>query len=545
MSRTTPAKATLSADAIAHVEQKKKRHREILVALSGLVLGLFVSVLASTVVSTSLPRIIADLGGGQTAYTWVVTSSLLAMAISTPIWGKLADLMNRKMLVQLSLIIFVLGSTLAGFAQEPGALIGFRVIQGLGAGGLMSLVQIVIADIVTPRERGKYMGVIGGVISLATIGGPLIGGLVTDTIGWRANFFIALPFAIFAIITIQRTLHIPAIDRPKPKIDYLGAAFISTGVALLLIWITMARSQFEWNSLTSFLMAGGALLALIIAVIVELNAEEPMIPLDLFLGRTYTLAVVASISVGIAMFGTTLYLSQYMQLARGATPTESGLMTLPLIVGQMLGTIGSGQLISRFGKWKSYMVAGSILSLVALLFMGTLESNTNFLLVSAYMFTLGLGLGLVMQNLVLVVQNDTPARHIGASSSGISFFRTLGGAVGVSVMGNLLGTIVSQSIKDGVSKLGPDAVQGAQGLIGGAIPDIPSLPPVVRQIVEAAYGTGIADAFLIATPLALMAIIAIAFLPNKPLGHMLNSERLAAEAKAAETTAGDAAERTF
>ncbi|WP_353809635.1 MDR family MFS transporter [Agromyces sp. SYSU T00194] len=514
--------------------------RATLNAISGLILGMFVAILSGTVVSTSLPRIISDLGGDQSSYTWVVTAALLATTVSTPIWGKLSDLVNRKLLVQLALVLFVIGSVLGGFAQDASMLIGFRVVQGLGAGGLMALVQIVIADIISPRERGRWMGLIGSVMAVATIGGPLVGGLITDGIGWRANFFVAVPFAIAAVLLIQATLHLPPRPKRKVKIDYLGAALIAAGISLLLVWVTMGGSQFEWNSLESFLMVGGAVLALVAAVIVELVVEEPMVPLSLFRNRTYSLAVVASLSVGVAMFGTTIFLAQYMQLARGATPTESGLLTIPLIVGQMGSSIVAGQLISRFGKWKRYMVTGSVLAIAGLLLMSTLHYDTPYGWVALFMFVLGAGLGMVMQNLVLVVQNDTPVQQLGAASAGVTFFRSLGGTVGVSVMGAVLGTRIADLIRDGLGDLDPSELAGAQALADGTIPNVSELPGPVRTVVESAYGLGVAEVFLIAVPLAVISLIAICFLPNRPLQTVNAAQRLAAEAEEAAVELADA-----
>ena len=499
--------------------------RQTLQALSGLLLGMFVALLASTVVSSSLPKIIGDLNGNQAAFTWVVTATLLATTVSTPIWGKLADLTNRKLLIQISLVIFTLGSMLAGFSQDTGTLILFRVLQGLGAGGLTALVQVVMADIISPRERGKYMGLLGAVMAVATVGGPLVGGIVTDSIGWRWNFYIAVPFAVAAIILLQFTLKLPKI-RKKVTIDYLGAVLIAAGVSLLLIWVTLAGNNFEWNSWQSYLMVGGSIVLLGLAVWVELTVKEPIIPMTLFTNRTFTLAVIASISVGVAMFGTSVFLGQYMQLARGATPTESGLLTIPMIGGVLVSSTIVGQLISRTGKWKRYMVTGSILLTIGVSLMSTLRYDTSYVLVAVFMFIMGSGVGMVMQNLVLVVQNSVDPRQLGVASASVAFFRSLGGTIGVSVMGAVLGTQVAQFVKEGLTSLGAAGAQAAQGLSGGAIPDLSTLPAPVRVIVEAAYGHAIGDVFMLAIPLAVITVIAIALLPAKPLGTKTALEQM-------------------
>ncbi|MGH1524342.1 MDR family MFS transporter [Leifsonia sp. L25] len=527
-------------------------HRQVLESLSGLLLGMFVSILAGTVVSTSLPRIISELGGNQTAFTWVVTSTLLATTVSTPIWGKLADLFNRKILIQLALGLFVLGSALAGFSQNTDMLIGFRVVQGLGAGGLTALSQIIMADIISPRDRGRYMGLFGGIMAVGTVGGPLIGGLLTDSVGWRWNFFVGVPVAVAAIILLQVTLRLPKRPARKVRIDYLGAIFLAGGISLLLVWVTMAGSQFDWWSAQTFWMVGGALALLVATVITELVVTEPIIPLALFKNRTFTLAVIASISVGVAMFGTSVFLGQYMQLARGATPTESGLLTLPMIVGLLLSSTIVGNLISRFGKWKAFMVAGSVLLTVGLYLMSTIEYDTNYMLVSLFMLILGAGVGMVMQNLVLIVQNTVRPEQLGAASSNVAFFRSLGGTIGVSVMGSLLGTKVTGLMADrqhdlqvAIAKLGQKGLEVAQSLQSGTLPEVGALPVGVRTIIEAVYGQAVADIFLVAVPLAIVTIVAILLLPNTKLGTKTALQQLDEKTTAAAPeSAAEKAEET-
>ncbi|MBC7441481.1 MAG: MFS transporter [Ramlibacter sp.] len=505
--------------------------RQVLEALSGLLLGMFVSILAGTVVSTSLPIIISDLHGDQSAYTWVITATLLATTVSTPIWGKFADLFNRKLLIQLALAVFVLGSALAGLSQDTGTLIGFRVLQGLGAGGLAALSQIIMADIISPRDRGKYAGLFGAVMAVGTVGGPLLGGVVTDAFGWRWNFFIALPVAIAAIVLLQRTLHLPERIRRAVRIDYLGAVLITGGVSLLLIWVTLAGSQFEWASVSSYLMVGGAALLLSLAIVVESRVQEPIIPLGLFRDRTFTLATIASVSVGVAMFGTSVFLSQYMQLARGATPTQSGLLTIPMMGGFLISSTTFGTLISRTGKWKSIMVSGSVLVIVGLLLLGSLTSTTSLLFVGVFMFVLGSGLGMLMQNLVLVVQNGVAVANLGVATSAVTFFRSLGGTIGVSVLGSVLGTVVAQQITAGIGQLSPANQAAAAADLGpGTIPHIAALPAVIRVLVESAYGSGVGTVFLLGAPLAVITLIAVALLPNASLGTRTGIARAHAEA---------------
>ncbi|WP_370877350.1 MDR family MFS transporter [Microbacterium arborescens] len=496
---------------------------------------MFVSMLASTVVSTSLPVIIHDLEGTQAAFTWVVTATLLTTAISTPIWGKLADLTNRKVLYQLAIVIFVLATAAAGFSQSPEMLIAFRAVQGIGAGGLAALSQVLMADIISPRERGRYMGLFGAVMAVATIGGPLLGGVITDAWGWRWNFFVALPVAVAALLIVQRTLHIPVHPRKETRIDYLGIVLLSTSVSLLLIWVTLAGDSFEWMSIETLLMVGGAVIGAVLFVITELKVREPLVPLTLFRNLTFTLSVIASIATGIAMFGASVFLSQYMQLARGATPTEAGLMTIPMIGGLLVASIGVGALITRTGRWKPFLIVGALLLIGGASLLSTIHYDTDFTLVSIYMAMLGAGIGMTMQNLVLVVQNTSRPTEIGVASSGVTFFRSLGGTIGVSVMGAALASQVTTLVSDrkddiqaALASLGDQAPTWAAQLQSGTLPQVSAMPEALRIVFEDIYATGISHSFLIAVPFAVLSLIAIVFLPNKPLTTMTTTERLQA-----------------
>lgn len=508
--------------------------REVLEALSGILAGLFVSILATSVVSSSLPRIITDLEGSQSGFTWVVTATLLTTTISTPIWGKLADLMDRKLLIQLALVITVVSSAAAGFSGTVGTLITMRAFQGLGAGGLTALGTVLIADIISPRERGKYMGLMGAVMGVGMIGGPLLGGVITDGPGWRWTFFVGIPFAVAAIVILQRTLHLPRTRRRTVRIDYAGAALISGGIATLLLWITFAGSSFAWASWQTAAMVGGSLLMLVAAVLVESRAAEPIIPLDLFRNRTLVLSVIASVAVGIALFGTSVFLSQYMQVARGKSPTVSGLLTVPMIAGHLLASTLGGRIVTRTGRYKKIMLVGAATLTVGLGLMGTIHYDTSFVLVGLYMVVLGVGIGLLMQNLVLATQNTLDVREVGSGTATVAFFRTLGGAVGVSALGAVLGSRVTALLTEGLTRIGIDV--SALGGGTGAIPDVSALPGPVRTVVESAYGDAIAELFLVAVPVALVALVAVALLREVPLGTRSGVQELLAR-EAAEAAA--------
>ncbi len=516
-------------------------HGQVMRALSGLLLAMFVAILSSTVVSAALPKIIADLGGTQSSYTWVVTATLLTMTISTPIWGKLADLFDRKLLIQAGIIVFLVGSILAGLAQSTSWLIACRAIQGVGVGALTALVQVILSDLVSPRERGRYMGYLGAVFGLGTVAGPVIGGLLTDNLGWHWCFFVGVPFALAALVVLQRTLHLPRVRRDDVQIDVLGAFLIAAGVSALLVWVTLAGKNYDWISGTSALLVVGGIVLLAVAVVVERRSQEPLIPTDLFQNRTVVMAVIASIAVGIAMFGTTIFLTQYMQLARGYSPTESGLLTIPMVVGLFVSSTVSGRRISQTGRYRRYMLAGTLLFAAGLALMGLIDETTSLVEVGLFMLVVGVGVGMVMQNLILAVQNAIPVREMGAGSALIAFFRSLGGAIGVSVLGAILGSQVASRIRDGLAERGIDS--GAMASSGGQIPDLATLPEPVREVVQHAYGTGIAELFLIAAPLGLVAFVAVWFLREQRLGTksgaQIAAEQLAAEA-AERGPAGDA-----
>ncbi len=520
-------------------------HRQIMEALSGLLLGMFCAILSSTIVTNALPEIIGDLGGGQSAYTWVVTASLLTMTASTPLWGKLADLFSKKALVQIALIVYVVGSVVAGLAQNPAMLITARAIQGLGAGGLSALAQIIMAAMISPRERGRYSGYLGATFAVATVGGPLLGGVITDTswLGWRWCLYVGVPFAILALIVLQKTLHLPVLKR-KVKVDWAGAFFVTAAVCLLLVWVTFADDKYSWMSWQTGAMVGGAIVLTLLFLLVESKASEPIIPLRLFKNRTITLASLASLFVGIAMFAGTVYFSQYFQLARDKSPTMSGVMTIPMIGGLFISSTVSGQVITKTGKWKGWLLAGGVLLTAGLGLLGTMRYDTPYWHIGIFMALMGLGVGMMMQNLVLCTQNQVDPSDLGAASSTVTFFRSLGGAVGVSVLGSVMSTRISHYASDTIGQLSPQEQAAAAKASGsGAIPDMDLLPPGIREWLESAYGHGIADIFLIVAPIALLAFLVTLFIKEVPLrtkGALAQASEASAES--APPVAGTPAE---
>ncbi|MEU9112944.1 MFS transporter [Streptomyces sp. NPDC048483] len=519
-------------------------HRQIMEALSGLLLGMFVAILSSTIVSNALPEIIHDLDGGQSSYTWVVTAALLAMTATTPLWGKLSDLFSKKLLVQFALVIYVAGSVVAGLSQNTGMLIACRVVQGIGVGGLSALAQIVMAAMISPRERGRYSGYLGAVFAVATVGGPLLGGVITDTswLGWRWCFYVGVPFAIIALIVLQKTLKLPVVKREGVKVDWAGAFFISAAVSLLLVWVTLAGDKYDWMSWQTAAMVGGSVVLGAIFVFIESRAKEPIIPLRLFRNKTITLASLASLFVGIAMFAGTVFFSQYFQLARGKSPTMSGVMTIPMIGGLFISSTVSGQIITKTGKWKAWLVAGGVLVTAGLGLLGTIRYDTEYWHIAIFMALMGLGIGMMMQNLVLATQNQVAPEDLGSASSVVTFFRSLGGAVGVSALGAVLANRVTHYVKDGLADLGPKAAKAAAHAGGnsGGIPDLDALPAPLRTVMESAYGHGVGDVFLYAAPCALLAFLFTLFIKEVALKTRGGLSQSAAAAEAPSATPSDA-----
>jgi EmrB/QacA subfamily drug resistance transporter len=508
VSPTSPASSTPPAPQ----PTTELTHREILEVLFGLLAALFTAILSSTIVSNALPTIIADLQGSQTQYTWVVTASLLAMTVSTPIWGKLSDLVNKKVLVQISIVMFVLASMAAGFSQSVPQLIAMRVVQGLAMGGLTANAQSIIGSVIPPRQRGRYSGYMGATMAIATVSGPLLGGVIVDTpgLGWRWTFFVCVPLAVISLVVLQKYLHIATVRR-KVTFDYGGAVLIAIAASLPLLWVTFAGNSYAWLSWQTAAFLGGALLAAVLAVRVELTHPEPLVRIGVVRERTTALAIIGSVSVGIAMFGGSVFIGQYFQVAGGHTPTEAGLLTIPLMLGSLVGTITAGQLITRFGRWKRFLVIGSVSLIIGMGLLGTLDHTTPEWHAGIFIAFVGLGMGMLLQNYVLAVQNTVDVSEVGSASATVAFFRSLGGAVGVSVLGAIL---ASQVKGDVTSKL---AAMGVQGTGGGSLLDVGNLPAPVAEVVRSAYGDATGTIFLVGACVAVLSLIASLLIREVPL----------------------------
>lgn len=480
-------------------------HKEIVEVLIGLLSALFVAIVSTTIVSTALPTIIADLKGTQTQYTWVVTASLLAMTVTSPIWAKLSDLFNKKLLVQVAIGVFVLGSLAAGMVQNVPELLAARAVQGLGMGGLIALTQSIIAALIPPRQRGRYSGYMAGVMAVATVSGPLLGGLIVDGLGWRWCFWVAVPFAVLGLGMLQKFLHVETVRR-EVRIDVLGAISIATAAALPLVWVSFAGTSFAWWSAPTAYFWVGTLLALAVVVVVERRHSDPLVPPRIIADKMTMLAILGSLAVGVAQFGASVFLSQYFQVARGHTPTEAGLLMLPLIVGNLFGATGAGQYITRTGRWKGVMLLGGVLLPAGLMLMGTVNHTSPLWHLSAFMVVMGLGTGALMQNLVLVVQNTVDVTDVGAASGVVTFFRSLGGTIGVAA----LGAVLAGGVRD---KLASALGSSAQASGSGGTMDLSGLPASVVTTIRAAYADATAHVFLIAGIVALLTLVAVALMP--------------------------------
>ncbi|MGN6300851.1 MAG: MDR family MFS transporter [Angustibacter sp.] len=484
-------------------------HRQVLEVLWGLLLALFVSSLSATVVGTALPTIVGELGG-QDKLAWVATATILTMTVSIPLWGKLSDLYGRKRLFQLAIVVYVLASVFAGMAQNMPELIAARAVQGIGVGGMQALAQAIMADIVSPRERGRYSGYLGASFGLATVAGPLIGGFLVDGPGWRWCFYVGVPFAVAALIVIQRVLKLTT-PRRDVTIDWAGAAALTLSASSLIVWLSLGGQEFAWRSVWTIAFLVVAVVALVVAVVVERRAVDPILPPRLFRDRTFNLTSIAGFLVGVALFGVMIYLPQYFQIVKGQSPTASGLLTLPMVATMLLTSMLSGKRITATGRWKVYPVVGTALMAVALGLLSRIHAGTSLVLVSLDIALLGLGLGLTMQVLVLAVQNAAQPRDIGIATSAANFFRSMGGAVGIAVFGALLTSRLHDALPGLLQKAGvPAKAMAGAGRLG--TPDaVAALPGPVRHAVREAFTLGLDRIFLVGLPVAAVGTVVLLF----------------------------------
>jgi EmrB/QacA subfamily drug resistance transporter len=486
----------------------------VLLVFAGLILGMLLAALDQTIVATALPTIVGDLGGLE-HLSWVVTAYLLASTASTPLWGKLGDLYGRKKLFTAAIVIFLVGSALCGLSQTMWHLILFRGLQGLGGGGLIVTAQAVVGDVVSPRERGRYQGIFGSVFGVTSIAGPLLGGFFVDHLSWHWVFYINLPVGVVALLVTWATL--PAsTQRVQHVIDYLGAALLAAATTCLILVMTFGGTTFPWRSAPSVGLGVGAAVLVVAFLWVERRAAEPVLPLSLFRNRTFALASTVSFVVGFALLGTTTYLPLFLQVVQGVRPTESGLRMVPMMAGMLTTSIGSGQIISRWGRYKVFPLAGTAIMAVGLYLLSRLEPNTAGAVMSAYLLILGLGLGLVMQVLVIAVQNAVDYQDLGAATSGATFFRSIGSVFGVAVFGaifaNALGVNLSRALPADSLPPGLDLAAVQSNLTA-----LQQLPAGIHAVVVQAYAASLQSVFLAAVPFAVAGFALALLLEEVPL----------------------------
>ncbi|MET9731700.1 MFS transporter [Streptomyces sp. NPDC006458] len=507
----------------------------VLVSIGALLLGMLLAALDQTIVSTALPTIVSDLGGLE-HLSWVVTAYMLAATAATPLWGKLGDQYGRKRLFQAAIVIFLIGSALCGLAQNMPELIGFRALQGLGGGGLMVLSMAIVGDLVPPRDRGRYQGLFGAVFGATSVLGPLLGGLFTEHLSWRWVFYINLPVGAVALVVIATVLRLPP-KRTRHVIDYLGTFLIASVATCLVLVASLGGTTWDWGSPQIIGLAVLGAVLTVVFVMVERRAAEPVLPLKLFRIRTFTLSAVISFIVGFAMFGAMTFLPTFLQVVHGISPTMSGVHMLPMVIGLLLASTASGQIVSRTGRWKVFPIAGTGVTALGLLLLAHLDEHSSTTEMSGFFFVFGLGLGLVMQVLVLIVQNAVGYEDLGVATSGATFFRSIGASFGVAVFGSVFSNRLADQLTDAFRGVRLPSGVSADSLAADPR-GIQSLPSSLRPDVLHAYASAITDVFLYAAPVAVVGFV---------LAWFLREDRLRASVTTpdvTETLASNPVERT-
>jgi EmrB/QacA subfamily drug resistance transporter len=485
--------------------------RQLWLVFAGLMSGMLLAALDQTIVSTALPTIVGELGG-LSHLSWVVTSYLLASTVSTPLWGKLGDLYGRKRFFQAAIVIFLVGSALSGVAQNLNELIGFRAIQGLGAGGLIVGAQAIIGAVVAPRERGRYMGLMGSVFAVSSVAGPLIGGFFTEHLTWRWVFYINLPIGAMALAIVAAAL--PArIERVKHSIDYTGAAVLGAAVTALILALTWGGNTYAWGSTTIIVLFVASVALVAVFILIEQRVVEPLIPLELFSLPVFRVASMAGGIVGFAMFGAITFLPLFLQTVHGAGPTSSGLQMIPIMVAMLTMSIWSGRRISQTGRYRAYPIAGTIVMTTGIYLLSHLGITTPYWLAAVYMLLVGAGLGLTMQVMVLAVQNSVGYSQLGTATSAATFFRSIGGSVGVAVFGAVFTNRLVSSLPAHLRASGAAAThftpQQLKALKG-------SSPTEYAQYLHA-FGHALHIVFLSAVPFSALGIVLALLLREVPL----------------------------
>ncbi|MDX3456313.1 MDR family MFS transporter [Streptomyces sp. ME02-8801-2C] len=493
-------------------DEQGKQPRSVRVVLLALMIAMMLAMLDNMIIGTAMPTIVGELGGLE-HLAWVVTAYTLATAASTPIWGKLGDMYGRKGVFMSSIVLFLIGSALSGMAQDMGQLIGFRAVQGLGAGGLMVGVMAIIGDLIPPRERGKYQGLMAGVMALAMIGGPLVGGALTDHLGWRWSFYINLPLGVVALAAISAVLHLPK-KRSKTRIDYPGVALLTIGITSIVLVTTWGGTEYAWGSAVIMELIGIGVASLVGFVFWQTKAAEPIIPLHIFRSRNFTLMSFIGFVTGFVMFGAVLFLPLYQQSVQGASATNSGLLLLPMLAAMMVVSMIAGRVTTSTGKYKVFPVAGGVLLSVGLYLLAQMDTDTSRLTSGLYMAVAGAGMGCLMQITMLVAQNSVEMKDMGVASSTTTLFRTLGSSFGVAIMGALFNSRVQDVMHERAGALGSKVTEQSAQLDAASLA---KLPAAAREAYQYAVSSGTHSAFLLGAVVAVAVLVAAVFVKEVPL----------------------------